>query len=249
MTLGSTIIWGAIILFLLVVIMFPEFRKQLKTLCGGFLGVFIEDQAKTPEGANAIYQQAIEEKQEDYNEASDILRKLSGQLTTTKRSLDEAKEKLAKVSKECENLVSSGDIENAKIKAEQRETVLFDIKRYEKIVNELTPRVADAQELYTRTGKDLETLKRDRIAVVENLKLNKQLLSTYDNLDKLKHNTTTSKLLESVRTGSEDSDQNVAGAKAIHENCIDTKIERAEQAAAKVSTNDYLEELKKKYNK
>ena len=34
-------------------ILFPSFRQQLKALAGGFLQVFVQDTAKTPDGARA----------------------------------------------------------------------------------------------------------------------------------------------------------------------------------------------------
>ena len=40
-------------------ILFPSFRQQLKALAGGFLQVFVQDTAKTPDGARAIYAQKI----------------------------------------------------------------------------------------------------------------------------------------------------------------------------------------------
>lgn len=37
------------VLVLLALIIFPEFRHKIKVLVGGFLNVFVEDAAKTPE--------------------------------------------------------------------------------------------------------------------------------------------------------------------------------------------------------
>lgn len=41
--------------FVIILILFPSFRQQLKALAGGFLQVFVQDTAKTPDGARAIY--------------------------------------------------------------------------------------------------------------------------------------------------------------------------------------------------
>lgn len=60
---------------IVALILFPDFRKKLLILCGGFLNLFIEDKAKTPDGARAIYQQAIERAQGQFNEAHDMLQK------------------------------------------------------------------------------------------------------------------------------------------------------------------------------
>lgn len=46
--------------FVISLILFPSWREQIKTLAGGFLQKFVQDTAKTPEGAKAIYAQKIE---------------------------------------------------------------------------------------------------------------------------------------------------------------------------------------------
>ena len=52
-------------------ILFPSFRQQLKALAGGFLQVFVQDTAKTPDGARAIYAQKIDEMTEKYTLSED----------------------------------------------------------------------------------------------------------------------------------------------------------------------------------
>lgn len=47
--------------------------------------------------------------------------------------------------------------------------------------------------------------------------------------------------------GSSDLQKEVDGARIVHENLASTKIARAEQKAAKVREDEYLESLKKKY--
>lgn len=47
--------------FVFSLILFPSWREQIKTLAGGFLQKFVQDTAKTPEGAKAIYAQKIDE--------------------------------------------------------------------------------------------------------------------------------------------------------------------------------------------
>lgn len=59
-------------------ILFPSFRQQLKALAGGFLQVFVQDTAKTPDGARAIYAQKIDEMTEKYTDACNTLRDLTG---------------------------------------------------------------------------------------------------------------------------------------------------------------------------
>ena len=61
--MGMFIIKCCIALAIAAIIIFPSFRQKLKSLVSGFLNVLVEDVAKTPEGAKAVYSQAIEEEQ------------------------------------------------------------------------------------------------------------------------------------------------------------------------------------------
>lgn len=249
MTLGQTLLYLAIGLFVLALMLFPDFRGKLKIMLGGFLNLFIEDRAKTPEGAEAVYQQAIEEAQKDYNHANDMLKQLSGQLSLAQRDLANAKEMFDKVSATCETLVKNGRIEEAKVKAEERESLLIEINTYTNAVNKLIPLVEDAKDINEKCEQALIKLKREKKQKIAELRLNQNLTKAYDNMDELKKNTATKKLLESVEEGLRTSQERATGAKVLHENKLSTKIERAEKTAKSLETNSYIEELRKKYNK
>ena len=66
-------------------------------------------------------------------------------------------------------------------------------------------------------------------------------------LDELKKDTATAKMLDAVMDGSKDLQKEVDGARVVHENRASTKIARAEQKAAQLKSDEYLESLKKKY--
>ena len=51
MSLSQMIIGIVVIIFVIMLFLFPEFRALLK----GFTRIFIKDMATTPEGAEAIY--------------------------------------------------------------------------------------------------------------------------------------------------------------------------------------------------
>lgn len=45
------VIGAAAVVFVLALIVFPGVRQKIRVLVGGFLNIFVEDVAKTPEGA------------------------------------------------------------------------------------------------------------------------------------------------------------------------------------------------------
>lgn len=239
------IIGIVVIVFVIMVILFPEFRALLK----GFTRIFIKDMATTPEGAEAIYSEKIDQAQDAYNKADNALKVAAGKLSTAKRDMENLKTKLAKVEVECESLVKNGKIELAQLKAEEREEILSDIKRHSELVKAYEGAANTAREAQEMCEKNLRKLKRESKEVVENMKVKKQLKEVYDDMDELKNVTATDKLLESVRDKNKDLDAVVEGSKAVHDSKISTKLQKADVEAKKLQSNDYLESLKKKYNK
>lgn len=245
MTATQMIIGIVVIIFIALLVLFPEFRK----LCLGWTRLFITDMATTPEGAKAIYQEKIDEAQEAYNKADNALRVAAGRLGTAQNDLKSLNAQLAQVEKACEALVSKGDIENAQIKVEEREDILASIERKKKLIEAYTTAKKEAEQVHTHCQKNLIKLKRESKDVVENMKVKQQLNEVYDDMNELKSVTTTDKMIDKIREKNKDLDASAVGAKIVHENKLSTKIDRANDAAKKAQSNDYLESLKKKYNK
>lgn len=239
---------GAIVVaVLLALLIFPEFRKKLRVLIGGFLNVFVEDAAKTPEGANAVFNQAIEEVQERYNRAANTLNKLSGELKHAESDVVRLTNEIKETEATCERLVKAGQMNDAEVYASRRAELVAELEQKKECVVRLKPMVADATQIYDACGKKLRDLKRTRKETVDKLRMNGQLKDLLGDLDELKRDTATSKMLEAVMDGSKDLQKEVDGARVVHENRTSTKIARAEQKAAQLKSDEYLESLKKKY--
>lgn len=245
MTLTQMIVGIVVIVFVLLLILFPEFRK----LCLGWTRIFIKDMATTPEGAEAIYAQKIDEAQEAYSKADNALRVATGKYSNAKSELKSLNLQLEQIEKACETLVQKGDIKNAEIKVEQREEILSSIARTEELLKAFATAKSEAEQVHTHCQKQLAKLKRESKEVVENMKVKKQLQEVYDDMDELKNVTATDKLLEQVKEKNKDLNASVEGARIIHNNKLSTKIQNADNAAKKAQSNDYLESLRKKYNK
>ena len=245
MELGKLIFIVAVVVIVLILILFPEARKLLS----GFTRLFIKDMATTPEGAEAIYEEKIDQAQESYNKADNAYKIAAGKLSNAQKDLDRKRKRLVNVESECESLVKTNQIELAQLKAEEREEILSDIRRVTGLVNAYKEATVAAKETQERCEKNLRSLKRESKEVVENMKVKKQLQEVYDDMDELKNVTATDKLLDSVRDKNRDLDAIVEGSKVVHNNKMSTKLEKAEAEAKKNNSNDYLNSLKKKYNK
>lgn len=245
MSLTAIIIISVVVIFVALLIIFPEFRALFK----GLTRVFIKDIATTPEGAEAIYGEKINDAQDAYNKADNALRVAAGKLSNAKRDLENLKTRQAKVESECESFVKNGKMDMAQLKAEEREEIMSDINRLTELVKAYEAATNTAKEAQEMCDKNLRKLKRESKDVVENMKVKQQLKEVYDDMDELKNVTATDKLLDSVREKNNNLNAVVEGSKVIHENRTSTKLQKAEAEAKKLQSNDYLDTLKKKYNK
>ena len=245
MDLGKLIVILVVAVVILIFILFPEAR----TLFSGITKLFIKDMATTPEGAEAIYGEKIDQAQDAYNKADNAYKVAAGKLSNAQKDMKNLKAKLEKVESECESLVKANKIELAQLKADEREEIMADIKRYSELVKAYEDAANTAKEAQEMCEKNLRKLKRESKEVVENMKVKKQLQEVYDDMDELKNVTATDKLLDSVRDKNKDLDAIVEGSKVVHNNKMSTKLAKAEVEAKKNSSNDYLDSLKKKYNK
>lgn len=243
----GTVILGVILILVAGVFIFGG--KNLRVLLRGLVGWFVEDLAKTPEGAAAVYNQAIEKSQNDYNTAHNTLQKVAGQLDSSKKSLISTKDQLQKTEEKCEAFAKSGQFDKVDLFAQQRNDLLDDLELQERTAKELEPIFEEAKRISNYLEQKLIKLKKDKTRVTNDLKLNKQLKDMYDDMDELKNTTNVDKLLDSVKEGVKDSREKAVGARVVHGNKLSTKISNADEDAKKLVNNDYVEELKKKYQK
>lgn len=220
---------------------------KLRTLLKGFVGLFVEDLAKTPEGAAAVYTEAINKAQNDYNRANDTLQKVAGQLETAKDDLAASQKALTESEKKAEAFAKNQDWNRVELFANQRNEILEEIESHKLNIQRLTPIYEEAKLINTNLEAKLKTLQKEKVRVVNDLKMNKQLKGMYDDMDELKNTNDIDKLVDAVKTGVRDSRETAVGARTVHENKTSTKINNANAEAKKLAGNAYAEELKKKF--
>ena len=137
---------------------------------------------------------------------------------------------------------------NARIYSERRAELMSERKMKQTVIEKLTPMVEDAKQIHEEYGKKLRNLKRKKNETISQMKMNVQMKDLLGDLDELRKDSATDKMLDAVMTGSNDLMEEVSGARAVHENKASTKIARAEQKAAQAQSDEYLDSLLKKYN-
>lgn len=243
MSLGTLLVLIGLGLFIVVMVMFPEARALFK----GFTRLFIKDMASTPEGARAIYEEKINDLQEVYNKADNSYKLAAGKYEQSKTELSQLQSRLHKVEKQCEDLVRDGNMELAAVKAEERQDIIERIANADDMVTKYEEATRQAQLIYKQAEKQLKKLKAEKEEVVQRMKDNQNLNELYNNLDELKNTEGVDKLLEAVKDKDKELSQMAAGAKVVHQNKLDTKLQIAEKEAYRQETFDYLKSLQNKY--
>lgn len=238
---------GIIIIIAAAVALFMP--TKLGIIAKGFYGLFVKNIAQTPEGAAAIYEEAIDKAQDRYNGASDALQKIAGQCDTAKRKLAESQAKIKDVELKAEKLAQAEQFEKVGLLSEERSGLLAEAANFEQAVKELEPVLQEAKQLAVMTEKELLKLKNEKTTVVENLKRNIQLKEMYDRMDELKRNSNLDKLVGAVREGNQEKREMAVGARSVHENKLSTKLEKINNEANSLASNEYVEQLRQKYAK
>jgi len=245
----KNVIIGIIAIIVIAFILFPEFRKALYVLGSGFFSMFVQDIAKTPEGATAVYNEAIEEERVLYRKACNALSKVTGQLDHARTNLANLQNKLKEAESYCERLVAAGRESDAMIYAEKREEILADIEAAKAIIAEYEPMVAEAQTLVNQKERNLRKLKKDQKDKVNQMKLDMQTKQMHEDMDDLRNDRTTHKLLDAVDERAKDLRKEATGARMVHQSKTSTKIANIEKNMAQEKSSEYIASLKAKQNK
>jgi len=243
-------ILGAVaILFVLALVIFPEFRRSLKVLCSGFLNLFVQDLAKTPEGATAVYNEAIDEERELYRKACNVLNRVSGELQAAQGELAKLQENKKRIEATCERLVKDGRDNDALLYAEKLGEVNNDIERAKKVIAEYEPYVAEAKKAVNYREKRLKELDKQKKDTVNDIKLAKQTKDIHNDMDELRRDRATHRLLDAVNEGASDLRKEANGARIVHQSKTSTKIADIEKDMDSAQASDYIASLKEKYKK
>ena len=147
-------------------ILFPSFRQQLKALAGGFLQVFVQDTAKTPDGARAIYAQKIDEMTEKYTDACNTLRDLTGKLKTIQDNYAVCQKQAKGYDERAKAAMSRGDEESATTYARLLQEELDKAENLSAQFQKMKPAAEEVKAIKEKLENQLAALKRESKDVV-----------------------------------------------------------------------------------
>ena len=236
---------AGIIILLAFGVLFPS---KVQVILKGTYNLFFKNIANTPEGAAMIYDEAIEESEKKYSKAVDALQSVGGSLMTQKEYKEELLRNQATMERQCEALVRQGNRDQALLLANRIQDILMAIDNSTKNIDNLAKSVAEAKELVGMTENELSSLKQEKKLIIENLKLNSQMVKAYNSLDELRKDTNVQKLLGYVREGAKETKEQASGARIVHESKASTQLNNAIKTANSSNALDYLQKLEQKIN-
>lgn len=242
------LIGGAVAIIVLLILATGNGGK-LMTLLGGFIGSLINDQAKTPKGAAALYDKQIEIAKENYRKINDAYREFAGIVSTAENNLKKAEEEFSITDSRCRSLVAAGNMEDATELADELTLIKAKIATYQKQVSDFTPKRDNAERLNAESQKTIRKLQQDKKLNVQQLKLDLETKKVYDSMDGLKAVNNLDKLMAQVEEGVQTAAEQAEGARVVHDAKHETKMARIEDNSRKAETQAYLEKLKAELNK
>ena len=243
MTTANLLIILGVILAVAIFIIFPKAR----TLVKGFINIFIEDKAATPDGLRALFAEKIDEAQDAYNQAAQMLRRVTGEHAACQKRIAELKQEIVNAERSTETAVRANRMEDAQLFAEKREDLLSSLQTETTRMQQLDVAKKKSEELYTARERYLKDLKRKSKEEVDKMRTSLQTKQLFEDLDEMSADTHVDKLLQSALERSADLEKEAIGAAQIHNSKTSVKFENAEVRARKDASSAYLDELKAKY--
>lgn len=225
---------------------FILFRSNLGALARGFISLFIKDIAKTPEGAQMIYDKAIKEKQGEYNQAMYAYQQIHDTLSSEISKLDILQDNLRTLEQKCENLVRSGQIDQAKQHILEREDLLKEIDFSNQHIDSLKKAEAQGKEVVDLFNEKLHTLKREKDQMVNELRVGQQLTNAFNSLNELKNGSINDDLLDAVKDNAQETTARAVSTRIVYESKIPCNNDDLSKKINRLDTENYLENLKQK---
>ena len=150
MSLTGALIIGGITLVGIILVVVPESRVLLR----GFMTLFVENKAKTPEGAEMVYTEAIRMQQEKYNEASKVYQTLAGKKATLDKKMKALEDDIVQAEKKCIYFVKTDNEPQAKLFSEMRMEKMSEYQVYERQMTQLAESYDALDELKRTTSTD-----------------------------------------------------------------------------------------------
>jgi phage shock protein A len=240
----STLIW--ITLVIVVLIVFWKSGK-LRALTSALFNSCVDDLASTPEGAEALFNQKIEELEDKFRRADEVYKKIAGQRKRCENELAEYQRQLTDVEKSCETLAKNRDEEGLDIKIQQRGDIMDEISLRKEKLKALQDALRDAKEAREACELNLNEERKKKSQTISKMKHNRDMKEVYADLEGIGAGDHTSKMLDKAIEKAMELEDVVQGSKEAYETKSSTRARKLDQRLKSSENNDYKQSLLNKY--
>lgn len=219
--------------------------SRAKILIRGCYNGYIKRIAKTPQGLEAIYLEAISAAQDKYTTAKRILANLNGKQRTLEKRIDDTKNTLYALEKTARKCTEKGMDVEAETVAEEWNLKMEALRAYEDQRIDLAKFIQDAEMVYTNSETEVNRLKAEKDYELDKLIHNTQMLEMYNDMDNIRSKKDVGHLLNTIKDESRKTAELATGTRMLHENKSSTKMETIRKEIRKEENLAFLEELKK----
>lgn len=221
------------------------FQRLWARLTGAVDEMMIKD-ANTPEGAAAYYNAAIESKKDKYNQAIEILGRMTGKVTTYEQQLLDCKKAKMQYELDIQRCIGSNDDEMAKLYLKKQADIDDQIQILKQSIPELKANIDLQQEVVSELREEIEKLKSEKEKAILTLETSQSIKALKADV----HASTTEeeKMLEKVRDGVQKSKEEATGHRITYENSTTVQEKRLNQRMKDADIEAKLQALKSAKN-
>lgn len=223
--------------------------KKVGIILSGFTEKFITDVAKTPEGADAIFSEAIDKQMKIVSDIKEAFKQISGEAEVLTKETNKMEIESKKIEQYLKNEAKKPDFDPTNeiliARTEQKFMIDDNISGNKQSLAEILKKQAEVKEAMINAENRLDFLRKNRERTVNELKRNKRLEKVYDMTDGLTSNVEMDKMFTSIKDGLRESQVKSIGSRFVHDNQLEVKVNRAHKQAIASDAVNYLQNLKK----
>lgn len=224
--------------------------SKINILFSGFTEKFLQDITKTPEGAEAVYNKAIEDEEKNVAEISDIYKDIIGTAESLKNDIKELQNRSKNIESTLLSMSRRGDLNINDISvismAEEKLTCDENIKVNNDALVEINVKTNEIREVLNLAEKNLIRLRSEKTSTINKLKTNNKIEKIYDAANRITSDSTAGKMINQIKEGVNESSARTIGARIVHENSLTAKLDKAHKQAIMSEAGDYLKSIANK---
>lgn len=218
--------------------------QKIKSRASGTITEKIKEDAATPEGAKARFNEAIKDGQEFYRQASNTYMTVCGKLETMKENLHNTKKNILKTETQINQCLDRNDEKTATVYAEKLVTLKKNREFYEEKIKELQVTADKQEEIRDRAYDKLVKLKDEKDQTILQMETDKQIAELQQNLDEFNKTSVAQEALEEVREGAQKLNEKAKGSTVAYESSQEALDYRMEQEEKQREVASILENFK-----